>query len=469
MKKAPILKLFSLVALAGTGAFAAFTSKKAEIVQADPAPSTRTVYLKTTNWNYGDPWFSVYEYESETTSEEYFYYVDTNNWGTVKAYMWDDKGNNKWPGVATEKVGTIDTLDVFRVPVYSEGCSLIFNNGNGSQTGDITGKSGGYVYYYNHGEGPYAYAINGGSANWVKMTQVSYPGAIKDYYEATVHASGYSYIFVRNDPSKEELSWDSKWTQTYDLAGVPEGKNCYHPNTHDGDKNWGEWHYFCPTNDGHEYAVGTFGRDPWQVSSGVQFVDTPNPSEWKVTLPLKANDEFRFYINEYYDPCYDDNSKFVMKGESPVHAEKIGNNIVLPNDLVEGAYTVYWSAHTENWGLYIVASEDTAVSLGLYIMQSDAPGQCETKFAKAKTRFLAMTDADEIAAFKASAAAERYEAWAASLKQKPYEEGAVSGAPYVGENADSNNLIMIVSIVSLISASTLVGLIVIKRRRGIAK
>ena len=34
---------------------------------------------------------------------------------------------------------------------------------------------------------------------------------------------------------------------------------------------------------------------------------------------------------------------------------------------------------------------------------------------------------------------------------------------------DSNNLIVIVSIVSLISASTLVGLIVIKRRRGIAK
>ena len=45
-----------------------------------------------------------------------------------------------------------------------------------------------------------------------------------------------------------------------------------------------------------------------------------------------------------------------------------------------------------------------------------------------------------------------------------------SAAPFVSYNTpDSNNLIVIVSIVSLISASTLVGLIVIKRRRGIAK
>ena len=45
-----------------------------------------------------------------------------------------------------------------------------------------------------------------------------------------------------------------------------------------------------------------------------------------------------------------------------------------------------------------------------------------------------------------------------------------SAAPAISYNTpSSNNLIVIVSIVSLISASTLVGLIVIKRRRGIAK
>ena len=69
------------------------------------------------------------------------YYVDHNNWGNVNAYMWDDNGNNGWPGAAMTSVGTVgDKAYSYYSISFAQGAytNIIFNNGSGSQTDDLT-------------------------------------------------------------------------------------------------------------------------------------------------------------------------------------------------------------------------------------------------------------------------------------------------------------------------------------------
>lgn len=70
------------------------------------------------------------------------YYVDNNNWGKANAYMWSDNGNNgSWPGAAMALVGTVgyNAYSYYSIS-FAQGAytSIIFNNGSGSQIGDLT-------------------------------------------------------------------------------------------------------------------------------------------------------------------------------------------------------------------------------------------------------------------------------------------------------------------------------------------
>lgn len=64
------------------------------------------------------------------------YYKNTNNWNTVYAYYWSDANTKMttWPGEKMTSVGN----GVYRIEVPADAQYIIFNNGNGSQTGDIT-------------------------------------------------------------------------------------------------------------------------------------------------------------------------------------------------------------------------------------------------------------------------------------------------------------------------------------------
>lgn len=88
------------------------------------------LYNNGTWTNYGtqtDP-------DEPTTS--YIYYKNTNNWNDVYAYYWSDSSTklSTWPGVKMTSVGN----GVFRLEVPADATYIIFNNGNGSQTGDLT-------------------------------------------------------------------------------------------------------------------------------------------------------------------------------------------------------------------------------------------------------------------------------------------------------------------------------------------
>ena len=88
------------------------------------------LYNNGTWTNYGtqtDP-------DEPTTS--YIYYKNTNNWNDVYAYYWSDSSTklSTWPGVKMTSVGN----GVYRLEVSADATYIIFNNGNGSQTGDLT-------------------------------------------------------------------------------------------------------------------------------------------------------------------------------------------------------------------------------------------------------------------------------------------------------------------------------------------
>ena len=68
------------------------------------------------------------------------YYVDNNSWENANAYMWNDGGNNGWPGVTMTKVGTVGENNYAYYSVtFAQGTytSIIFNNGS-AQTADLT-------------------------------------------------------------------------------------------------------------------------------------------------------------------------------------------------------------------------------------------------------------------------------------------------------------------------------------------
>lgn len=64
------------------------------------------------------------------------YYENSNNWDTVYAYYWSDsnKSMTMWPGVQMSKVKN----DIYTVKIPSDAEYIIFTNGSGTQTDDLT-------------------------------------------------------------------------------------------------------------------------------------------------------------------------------------------------------------------------------------------------------------------------------------------------------------------------------------------
>lgn len=66
------------------------------------------------------------------------YFVNDQQWSAVKAYMWTGGSNNSWPGATmTKETGlSCSKGDVYSIEAGSYQ-NIIFNNGSGTQTGDL--------------------------------------------------------------------------------------------------------------------------------------------------------------------------------------------------------------------------------------------------------------------------------------------------------------------------------------------
>ena len=76
---------------------------------------------------------------------ETVYFINTGNWGKVNAYAWTSS-NNGWPGAEmTQEAEQIAGFDVYSFTAeQGQWANLIFNNGEGTQTGDLTWEAGKY-------------------------------------------------------------------------------------------------------------------------------------------------------------------------------------------------------------------------------------------------------------------------------------------------------------------------------------
>jgi len=237
------------------------------------------------------------------------------------------------------------------------------------------------------------------------------------------------------------------------------------------------------------YVVGLGGN--WDAAHGELMSYDSVKGEYSVTVNLAFNDEIKIV---YYDGTSiqwnretDTYEKLVPSAEAyhyfgPGTGDDYnGHNMKC---WAAGSYTFYFtdSNYDESYKSSVAhAGPLTAQHLAAQLMGlSEYEGHCgdPDRFPAMKQFYLEQLSETEQSNFRGYATSEveqfknaydRYVAWAAALHQKPWEAGEIVASQYVISSTDSNNLVVIVSIVSLISASTLVGLIVIKRRRGIAK
>ena len=81
-----------------------------------------------------------------TTSGEtmYVYCKNSAGWGSVNCYMWNSESdkNTGWPGATMKNIGD----NIWQYEVTGTWKQVIFNNGSGTQTGDLTFPGDGYMY-----------------------------------------------------------------------------------------------------------------------------------------------------------------------------------------------------------------------------------------------------------------------------------------------------------------------------------
>lgn len=78
------------------------------------------------------------------------YYMNTGGWGNVYAYTWTSstKYSGDWPGTSMDKLSNVKH-NVYKITVDANAENIIFNNGNGAQTGDIPIPSSSNMIYNN--------------------------------------------------------------------------------------------------------------------------------------------------------------------------------------------------------------------------------------------------------------------------------------------------------------------------------
>ena len=100
--------------------------------------STGIVVLYNENFDYDDNTQDDDTDDSGTTivTDENIFYKNTNNWSKVYAYYWSDENTQmtSWPGVEMTSLGN----DIYGIEIPEDADYIIFTNGEGAQTEDIT-------------------------------------------------------------------------------------------------------------------------------------------------------------------------------------------------------------------------------------------------------------------------------------------------------------------------------------------
>ena len=120
---------------------------------------------------------------------ETVYFRNSNNWSPVKAYVWSDSNGEYKPWSGEEM--TLFKDNVYKYVIPGDYNKIIFTNGNGAQTADLTVPGDGYIY---DGSNWSAYPEHGGTP-----TQPSTQPSSGNNNNPTVDPNpDGNYVYVRN-------------------------------------------------------------------------------------------------------------------------------------------------------------------------------------------------------------------------------------------------------------------------------
>lgn len=202
------------------------------------------------------------------------YFKNVSEWAKVYAHIWANEDEDlgleasEWPGrelTVTEEVDGV-TYYVFQLPAEATGktVNVVFNDGNGSQTKDLSGVATEDLYFDNYVEPTeptdtvlylkpnanwkndnprYAAYFFGNGETWVDMTLVE---GETDIYAVTVPAGFEDIIFCRMSPTAAANNWSNKWNQTADLKVPTDGTNLYTVKESTWDNGGGTWSVYTP-------------------------------------------------------------------------------------------------------------------------------------------------------------------------------------------------------------------------------
>lgn len=403
MKKAPVLKLFSLVAFAAAGAFAVFSSKKAVSGNAvvpgsaldDPTYSGSIIVEK----NAGDA-----RWDGCNLTSYLFVDENTHTWGPVVQNTNSQYQVYSWEGLSFEPTKII----LLRVPTnWSSDWENPWWSGDGgiyARTGNVTLQSNRVVWMAGNASETEHWGTYDVKAVVKGYDKDSGGSEVLDYQLPSIKINGngvleaYGEVALPANTYFKILKADSFWCNSYSAHSSVASN---FETVEGGNENI------------HNTAGGTY-----------EFFFAYNDATLYITDPIRAA------ADEWAQSFIAGNCSASMTG---------------------------WSTFA---GTYASMPDG---SKALFVAEAHIAHDAEA------TTFIA-------------SAVQRYDYVIERYGTNPYNDfmgrvtaGKVTPGPasssnvISNNNVDSNNLIVIVSIVSLISASTLVGLIVIKRRRGIAK
>ena len=213
--------------------------------------------------------------EKPAEAEAYkLYFENVAEWAEVYAHIWANDGETlgledvAWPGRQLTETEVLDgvTYYVFQLPAEATGKTLnvVFNNGAGTQTKDLSSVVEGNLFFDNYVEpvvpsdvvlyltpnsnwnvdnARFAAYFFGNGETWVDMTLVE---GETNIYAVTVPAGFEDVIFCRMNPSTTDNNWDNKWNQTSDLKVPTDGTNHYTVADGAWSEGDGSWSTYIP-------------------------------------------------------------------------------------------------------------------------------------------------------------------------------------------------------------------------------
>ncbi len=141
------------------------------------------------------------------------YFRNTSNWSPVKAYVWSSSNGEYKPWSGEEM--TLFKDNVYKYVIPGDYNNIIFTNGNGAQTGDLTVPGDGYIYdngnwsvYSEHNVTP-TIPSEDTSTDTPTPTPTPTPGGNYVYCENTA-GWGSVYCYMWKNGNGENQAWPGK-------------------------------------------------------------------------------------------------------------------------------------------------------------------------------------------------------------------------------------------------------------------